>query len=140
MKLASSEKIDFRKALYGGTALVGAIGVLAQAFHLVDAGTVDNINNLIQAILQFVPTAGVTTAAVILGRQAKVPGMLEPTPAALSPVEQVINGVQAAVQAKTEAAQRDADAGADLAKIHDVAKGVLGSLAEQVVNAVLPRA
>lgn len=136
MKLAGEDKIDTRKALYGVTALVGSVATIAQAFHLIDAGTAANIGSLLTAVGQFLPTAGVTAAAVVLGRQAKVPGMLEPTPPPLSPLEQVTNGVQAALQVQAEARQAATDASVVVQRIQQAATGVLGPLAREVIDSV----
>jgi len=91
MAIEAEDKIDTRKLIYGVTALIGIIATIGQAVNLIDSHTADSIQNLIQALAQFLPTAGVTTAAVVLGRQAKQPGVLSPTG---SPLDQVINGAQ----------------------------------------------
>ncbi|QPG69970.1 hypothetical protein [Mycolicibacterium mucogenicum] len=135
MKLASEDKIDTRKALYGVTALAGAAATIAQAFHLIDADTAANFGNLLQALGQFLPTAGVTAAAVVLGRQAKVPGMLEPTPPPLSPLEQVTNGVAAANQIVADTVAAANAAHDELSKIQQAAAG-LGPLAQQVIASI----
>lgn len=134
MKFASEEKIDTRKLFYGVTGLVGAVATIAQAFRLIDADTAANIGDLLKAAGQFIPTAGVTAAAVVLGRQAKVPGMLTPN---ASPVEQITNGVSAWV---AQQAQHAADGETVMSAVDALrqAPGV-GPLAEQVIASVGPR-
>ena len=132
MKFASEEKVDTRKLFYGVTGLVGAVATIAQAFRLIDADTAANIGDLLKAAGQFIPTAGVTAAAVVLGRQAKVPGMLTPN---ASPADQIANGVAAwAVQEE----QRAADGDKIKQALQDAAgqAPVVGPLAEQVMARV----
>lgn len=132
MKLASEEKIDTRKVLYGLTALVGAVATIAQALHLIQPGTADNIGQLLGAIGQFLPTAGVTTAAVVLGRQAKTPGMLQPNG---SPADQIIAALPAVIDAKAQA-EADIDRVKQAAQEALGAVPVIGPLAEQVIASV----
>lgn len=135
MKIASEKHIDTRKAVYGVTALVGAFACLAQAFNLIDGVTADNIGNLLQAIGQLLPTAGVATAAVVLSRQSKTPGVLEPTPEPPSAVDQVITGLQAVIGAQAQAS-------ADVDKVAQATKSALGNvpvvgpLVQQVIASV----
>lgn len=135
MKFASEEKIDTRKLFYGVTGLVGAVATIAQAFRLIDADTAANVGDLLKAAGQFIPTAGVTAAAVVLGRQAKVPGMLTPSG---SPADQIIAALPGLVDAQAQAQ-------ADLERVQAAARDALGQvpdvgpLAEQVIASVGPR-
>lgn len=131
------DKIDTRKVFYGGTAIAGGIAVVAQALHLIDADQAANIGELLKALGNFLPTAGVTTAAIILGRQNKVPGMLEPTPDQ-SALDQVLNGVQRGLQEKAATSAADAAANDTLQKIQDAAAGVLTGLADDFINGFKP--
>ncbi len=122
MKFAGPDKIDTRKLFYDVTALIGIGATLGETMHVLQPGTADNIANLLQAIGQFIPTAGVTAAAIVLRRQAKVPGMLEPTPPPQSPLDQVMGGVQAALQVEAEARQAVTAATEIVSKIQQAAK------------------
>ena len=105
MALYTEEKIDTRKVLYLLTSLVGILGSIGQAFHLIDQPTADNIGGLMQALAQFLPTAGVTIAGAVLARQVRTPGMLQADGA---PEDRVLNGVQEII-ANKEAATAAAD-------------------------------
>ena len=100
MALYTEDKIDTRKVLYLLTSLVGLVASLAQAVHLIDAPTADNIGGLMTALGQFLPTAGVTVAGVVLARQSKTPGMLERNAA---PEDRVLSGVQEIIDNKAAA-------------------------------------
>ncbi|SCX06060.1 hypothetical protein [Mycolicibacterium fluoranthenivorans] len=131
------DKVDTRKAFYGGTAIVGGIAVVAQALHLINADQAANIGELLKALGNFLPTAGATTAAIILGRQNKVPGMLEPTQDK-SPLDKVLEGVQDGLQQKAASAAADAAANDTLQKIQDAATGMLAGLADDFINGFKP--
>lgn len=119
-----------RQSLYQlGAALLAVLGVV-QVWGGVDAGTVDNIHQVVTGLLTLIGAGAPVVAAKHVNAQRK-----DGTFDSVAPADQVINGVQAVIQASAHA-----QAEVDRVKqaVTDIASTVpvLGPLATQVINSI----
>jgi len=119
-----------RESLYQlASVLLAGLG-LAQVWGGVDGGTVDNINQIVTGLLTLLGAGAPAVAAKKVNTQRK-DGTLD----TVAPADQVINGVQAVIEARA-AAQAEVDRVKQA--VNDIAATVpvLGPLATQVINSI----
>ena len=119
-----------RESLYQlASVLLAGLG-LAQVWGGVDGGTVDNISQIVTGLLTLLGAGAPAVAAKKVNTQRK-DGTLD----TVAPADQVINGVQAVIEARA-AAQAEVDRVKQA--VNDIAATVpvLGPLATQVINSI----
>ena len=119
-----------RQTIYGlGTLATGVVSLLL-LWNGIKAGDAENISNLIQAAIAMLGAGAGAVATSTVSSQRK-DGTLD----TLAPADQAINGIQATIQAVTEATS-------ELERVKDAASAVaatvpgLGPLAKQIIDSI----
>lgn len=121
-----------RKILYIVGVVSSAILTVLSTLNMLDPAAAGSLNSALTTVLGLMGVGATATATVAVSRQQKN-GAFDP----VNPVDQVVNGIQAAIQQANSAAidlERVKAATAEALSTADVAS--VGPLVDQILNAV----
>jgi len=119
----SQDKVGTRQAVYGAGLIGTGVALLLAFFKVIDVAQATQVVNIIQTVGGLLGVGATGTAAIVLGRQKKQPGVLDPVQ---SPEDAIVSNLPVVVENITGALA----AGDRVKKAIDGAFGTLpGSLA-----------
>lgn len=123
-----------RKILYIVGVVASAILTCASALNVLDPAAAGSLSSALATILGMLGVGATATATAAVTRQQKNGAFQQQ-----SPVDQVVNGIQAAIQQATNAASDLERVKAATAEAMQAGVDVVGPLADQIINATRPK-
>lgn len=124
----------FRQTLYALGTIASSVLALLSVWNVLDPNTASTVNAAVVALLSLFGVGAAGTAAVITGQQRK-DGTFDPTPE-LSPADQVVNGLQAVLEAQQKA-QSEVERVKEAVSDAVGSVPVLGPLAKEALDQIL---